>query len=214
MKKYLVLVLFFIIGCTRNHDYKSYNNHDAKNVYVVNYSWHSGIILKKNDIPQDLIPEKDDFPNAEFLEIGWGNKAFYQEPKFKLSLATKALFVPGPSTMYVYSFTDKPELEFSDSKVVQLQISPDNFYKLVESINKSFDRKGNTRVPATLKGPYGDSRFYDALGSYGILSTCNNWTAKVLHTGGIPISTSIYSATGKAVMSQIRPYCVILSPKN
>ncbi len=215
----LILALLCVVNCsTQGHNtdtlYRPYRGNDSKNVWVVNYSWHSGIIIRAADIPASLIPEKEDFPNAEFLEIGWGNKAFYQAPEFKLSLAAKALFIPGQSTMAVHGFSHSPEREFSDSKITALHFSPEQFYRIVEAMDQSFDRKGQVRTRPALKDMKDDSYFYDAYGSYSMIRTCNNWTAKILYQGGVPVSTSLYSATANHVMSQVGHYGIVVRANN
>jgi len=180
-----------------------HNHSSVKTVHVVHYSWHSGIIIKKSDIPAYLIPEKADFPRAEFIEIGWGNKAFYQAQEFKLDVAMKALFIPGPSVMYVYGFNNQPAKEYLNAKIATLYFSSVSFNQLLRTINDTFDRKGQERAPATLILTDRNARFYDALGSYSVANTCNIWTAKVLKSGGVPVSTSMYSMSAYSVMSQI-----------
>lgn len=207
LKIYILLTLFFLTSCVKSHDKHLSDASPKKEIYVVKYSWHSGVIVHKSDIPVHLIPEKDDFPNAKYLEIGWGDRAFYQERNFKFSLAVKALFLSGQSTMYMDGFTRNPKIEYEGDTLLKLEIEPDNLYNLLEEIDKSFDRKGQKRATATAKG------FYDAVGRYGILNTCNMWTAKVLKSGGLPVSASIYSTTAKSVLSQVRPHSVTFSPE-
>lgn len=217
MKKYLILIILLIAtSCTTTHRTNSHHQssiENAKDIFVVQYSWHSAIIVKKSDIPEELIPEKEDFKNAVFLEIGWGNKDFYQAKEFELSLATKALFWPGASTMYVYGFTGKPENEYTGSKTIKLQLPPDKFYNLVKKMDNSFDRKSMKRATLTLKGQYGGN-FYDAVGYYGIFNTCNNWTARVLKSGGVNVANSVYSSTARSVISQTSEYGTILAPND
>lgn len=208
MKLYTLLtLLLFLAGCANsNHKNSEKSNEPQKEIYVVNYGWHSGIIIKKSDIPQHLIPEKDDFPRDEFLEIGWGNKQFYQTKKHKIFLAAKALFIPGQSTIYIDGFSRNPKQEYMGDNLVRLKLSPEKLSNLLQEIDKSFDRKGQKRATATMAG------FYDAVGHYGILNTCNMWTARVLKSGGLPISASIYSTTAKSVLSQVRPHSVTMLP--
>ncbi len=40
--------------------------------------WHAGVAIRTSDIPGDLMPERRDFPEAEYLEFGWGDWDFYQ----------------------------------------------------------------------------------------------------------------------------------------
>lgn len=212
MKKLVLIILLLLTTSCAHYGsrYQPYVNHDAQPIWVVNYSWHSGIILKKDTIPETLIPEKEDFPEAEFLEIGWGNKAFYQEPKFKLSLAMKALLLPGPSTMAIHGFSGSPNYEYWGNKVIYIQLSPQDYVNLIKKIDESFDRKGQYRAEATLRDVEGRD-FYDAHGRYGVLNTCNHWTARVLRSGGLPISTSIYAARATHVIAQVERYNVTVN---
>src|SRR5262245_52075473 len=46
-------------------------------VYLVAHDEHTGIALRRADIPAELWPERRDFPRAEFLEVGWGARDYY-----------------------------------------------------------------------------------------------------------------------------------------
>ena len=61
----------------------------TRSVFVVNHGWHSGIVIKKGDILEGVLPEVRDFPDAEYLEIGWGDRDYYQVPDPGLGLALK-----------------------------------------------------------------------------------------------------------------------------
>lgn len=218
-----LIALYFLAACSintqLNHDNVDkknlYGEDKVKSVYVVNYSWHSGVILKKSEIIDEMIPEKEDFPDANFLEIGWGNKAFYLEPEFKISVAAKALFFSDPSTMYVRGFQNDPTIAYARSKLVKLALLPKEYAEMLAEIDSTFDRKGKKRLEATQMGFYdgASDAYYDAVGSYGMFNTCNMWTARVLKRGGIPISTSVYSATAGHVISQVSPYGEIYFPE-
>ena len=47
-------------------------------VYLVSHDWHTGIVIRRPDIPAGLWPEAGDFPGTEHLEVGWGDRAYYQ----------------------------------------------------------------------------------------------------------------------------------------
>ena len=46
-------------------------------IFVTSDGWHSGIIVAKSDLPPDRLPETADFPEACFLEFGWGDAVSY-----------------------------------------------------------------------------------------------------------------------------------------
>ena len=66
--------------------------------------WHAGVVIKISDIPGDLVPERRDFPEAEYLEFGWGDWDFYQARGFNLGYAFKALLFPSKSVLHVVGF--------------------------------------------------------------------------------------------------------------
>ena len=57
-------------------------------IFVTSNGWHSGIVVAKADLPLDRLPETLDFPEARFLEFGWGDAVYYpaKQPTFGMSL--------------------------------------------------------------------------------------------------------------------------------
>jgi hypothetical protein len=53
------------------------------------------------------------------------------------------------------------------------------------------------------KGLYGDSRFFNATGSFYLTNTCNTWTASMLDSAGVPVS-SFLTLTADSVLDQLR----------
>ena len=49
----------------------------VKPVYVINHGWHTGIAVRRADIPQGVWPEHGDFADFEYVEVGWGDRDFY-----------------------------------------------------------------------------------------------------------------------------------------
>ena len=52
-------------------------------------------------------------------------------------------------------------------------------------------------------GLYGDSSFYDAVGTYSLFNTCNTWTARGLQSAGFDIGTA-FKARAASVMKFLR----------
>jgi len=61
--------------------------------------WHAGVAIKVSDIPGNLVPERRDFTEAQYLEFGWGDWDFYQAPNVSSGDALKALLFPTKSVM-------------------------------------------------------------------------------------------------------------------
>lgn len=52
----------------------------ARTVYVVNHGGrHTGIAAERADIPPSLWPANHDYPNARYLEVGWGDDDGYRK---------------------------------------------------------------------------------------------------------------------------------------
>jgi uncharacterized protein (TIGR02117 family) len=122
----------------------------------------------------------------KYIGIGWGDKGFYLDTPtwadLKFSTAFKAAFWLSESAMHC-TFYDKMT-EAADCK--KIMISKNQYKKLVEFVDKKFDKDpfGNYILVPT-KAVYGkNDAFYDAIGSYSFLYTCNTWTNDALKAAG------------------------------
>src|SRR5678810_515351 len=51
-----------------------------RTVYVVNHGGlHTGLAVRRSDIPKNVWPAKDDYPHAKYLEVGWGDDDGYRK---------------------------------------------------------------------------------------------------------------------------------------
>ena len=177
------------------------NQTDNKTIYIVNHGLHTGIVLPKKDA-DPYMHSFDDFKSARYLEIGWGDEAYYQAEKETLWMGIRALFWPTDSVLHVVAVENDPLVHFSDSGVVALELSKAGFIRLVEFIDNSFtpDEKGETVKLGS--GLYGTSRFYRAEGTFYLFNNCNDWSADAIRSTGFPIST-FYVLTAGNVMYQL-----------
>ena len=177
---------------------------DAKTViFVTSNGWHSGIVVAKADLPPDRLPETVDFPEARFLEFGWGDAVYYpaKQPTFGMSL--QAALVPTPAVVHVAGLWGEPARVNPKAEVVSLPIDDENFGRLVDFVDASFERSGAARIAATGPGLYATSRFYPAKGSFHLFNTCNTWTARALAAAGFDVSAS-GTFRAEALMQQVR----------
>jgi uncharacterized protein (TIGR02117 family) len=114
----------------------------------------------------------------EYVAFGWGDKGFYlNTPNWsdlKTSTAFNAAFGLGGSAMHV-SFYKKDDIAPGSIKI---SISKIQYFKLVEYIHHSFtkDKNGNyILIPTNMVYGLNDA-FYEAVGSYSMINTCNSWT--------------------------------------
>lgn len=169
-------------------------------VYLVAHDGHTGIAMRRADILPGLWPESRDFPQAEYLEIGWGNRDYYYGRNQGVRGTLNALW-PSPSALHVAGFSGPPANYFRANEIVELAIPVDGIERLVHYIHDAFERTGAQPAPPLGPGLYGDSRFYPAWESFHLFRTCNVWTARALRTAGLLIRDSV---TMEGLMSQAR----------
>jgi len=171
-------------------------------VYLVAHDKHSGIAVRRADIPAGLWPESRDFPQAEYLEVGWGDRDYYYGRNQSWGGALRAaLGSDNPSVLHVAGVRGPLAENFPASEIIEVKLSRDGFERLVRYIHDAYDRAGAPAAAPLGPGLYGDSRFYPARESFNIFRTCNVWTARGLRGAGLPIEDSI---TMEGVLSQAR----------
>ena len=172
-------------------------------VFVTSNGWHSGIIVAKADLPPDRLPEAAEFPEARFLEFGWGDAVFYPAKHVTLGMTLRTALIPTPAVVHVVGLRADPARSFPKAEVVSLPIDDKYFGRLVDFIDASFERSGAARATATGPGLYPTSRFYPAKGSFHLFNTCNTWTARALAVAGFDVSAS-GTSRAEALMYQVR----------
>lgn len=171
----------------------------AFTVYVTSNGWHTDIAIARADTPPGRLPEQADFPNARYLQFGWGDANFYTEPDPGIG-TTLGAALPGPAVVHLVGLSDRPSQVFRDIDEIKLTLDGEQFGKLVDYIDASFDRTGE-RAPAA--GIYAFSRFYPATGEFHLFNTCNTWTAGALEAAALGVSPSGVQ-TANDVMRQLR----------
>jgi uncharacterized protein (TIGR02117 family) len=188
----IVVVFLLAVGCAKSIAQLQLGAENTKSVFVINYGWHSAIILKKVDISELILPESKDFAQSEYLEFGWGDADFYQDPDPGLGLALKAAFWSSGSVLHVGGLSGTLGKSPPSKDIVEIALSQKALQRLSEFISATF-----ARPPAeTRPGLYPDSRFYSANGKFHIFRNCNTWVAEALRAAGLPISGSIVTAGG------------------
>jgi len=180
-----------------------------KTIYLVSHGWHAGIVLRRADIPDSIWPELGDFPDAQYLEVGWGDMDFYQTPDPHMGLILKAALLPTASVLQIVGFNRSVPAYFPYSEIIRIELSSASFEHLSSTIAASFatDEAGNT----TSLGPglYGNSRFYLSRETYHLFNTCNVWTARALRAAGLPITPATATKV-ESLMSQARKFGMVV----
>ena len=196
-------------GCAVSQNDLPKASEPARVIYVIGHGWHTGLVIKRADIPDGLWPEHNDFPQAIYVEVGWGDKEFYlaKEPTFGLAL--QAAVKSTGSVLHIVGFTPPPEAYFPYSDVLAVRLSLPGFEALSSFIHATYKRDAQGHTLPLGKGWYDDSRFYLAEGRYHLFNTCNNWIARALQAAGAPINPASAMTAGN-VLSQVRAFATDL----
>ena len=214
-------VIFFLLpifigygGCTRPSPSASKQGQEGEiAIYVVGHGWHTGIVIPREHIPDHLWPEHRDLPEARYIEVGWGDKAFYQADKATLWLALKAALLPTPSVLHLVWFDLPAVAYFPASEVIEVRLSPQDFANLCVFIHETYNRDEQGKTTYLGPGLYRTSAFYLATGTYHLFNTCNNWIAAALRAAGCPISPG-RAITAHSVLSQTRRFGRVLRTRS
>jgi uncharacterized protein (TIGR02117 family) len=188
------------------------DNAVTRPIYLVSHGWHAGMVLRRTDIPADLWPENVDFPYAEFLEVGWGDKQYYQTPDAHLGTTLRAALWPTSSVLHIVGFNGAVTAYYSSSEIIEIKLGEPGFELLSRYIAASFARNGSGQALPLGRGLYGNSRFYLSRESYHLLNTCNVWTARALRAAGVPITPS-FSITVEQLMAQAQTFGKVVRSK-
>lgn len=207
----LVVLSAGAVGCARSIEglYPPGPAETVKPIYVINHGWHTGIAVRRADIPErvwpeGVWPEQGDVADAEYLEVGWGARDFYMASEGTLGLALDAVLWPSPAVLHVVGFDGPVQQFFRQREIVEILVSDRGFQRLAAFIGDAYAKDGSGRTMVVGRGQYANSRFYAAREKYSLLKTCNTWTARALRSAGLPI-TSLYAVSAGNVMDQTRP---------
>ncbi|MDH3688820.1 MAG: DUF2459 domain-containing protein [Gammaproteobacteria bacterium] len=184
----------------------------VKRIYVISHGWHTGIAMRTQDITPATWPRSQDFSDVKYLEVGWGDRGYYQTLEPSSGLTLKAAFLPTRSIIHVVGFDDFTDDYFSGSAIVEIELSEASFERLTGFIRETYEEPDSSTIEIR-QGLYPNSRFYPARGRFHLLNTCNTWVARALRAAGCPI-TPFYAITLGNVMHRSRPLVASLGSAN
>ena len=162
-------------------------NHGEIPIYILTNGVHTDIVLPiknehhdwSNQLKFEHTKSKD--TTYQYAALGWGDKGFYMETPtwadLKASTALKAASGLSTTAMHVTFYKDLKE----SNSCKKLQISSDNYKKLILFINESFQTKSGEYLKIETEAVYGKHDvFYEANGSYSLFYTCNSWANQAL----------------------------------
>ncbi len=163
----------------------------AATLYVVNHGWHTGLVIRRGDIPDGLWPEQRQAPPGEYLEVGWGQRVFYQTRDPSLLQALGAALWPAPSILHLVGFNGPVAARFPHSQIMALQLDAAAMTRVAQYISDAYERNAAGGIIRMGQGLYGDSRFFAGREKFHLFRTCNVWTARALRLAGCPAGFAI-----------------------
>lgn len=124
---------------------------------------------------------------APWIAFGWGDRAFMLETPtwrdIRFGTSFRALAGLGPGAMHV-EYVERPH----DYDVAHLEISQEQYARLVEAITRSFRLAADgTPIRIDAPGYFDADAFYEAIPVYSLWFTCNEWVRSVLSDSGLPM---------------------------
>lgn len=179
-------LLFLGVGCRSAGDAPDPDAADTTHViHLVEHGWHAGIVIHRADIPPDGWGVLEDFPDARYFEVGWGDADYYQAADPGVGTTLKAGLWPTESVLHVAAFRDPPAEAFPHRTVIRIPVSADGLEALLAFIRNEHARNDAGAVLPLGPGLYGQgSRFYAARTRYHALNNCNTWAARALQEAG------------------------------
>lgn len=173
-------------------------------VLVVNHGYHSGLVLSSASLRKAAVElDQQDraaaarlrwlaalHPTADWIEVGWGDAAFYQQTPtvadVDVMLGLKAILWPTDAVLQVVPGWGLLDQAFPASDRLLLTVSGDGFINLSKRLADTVPEP----VPTIPFGPslYGYGAFYPAELDYHLFRTCNHWVAWLLRGAGVPAS--------------------------
>jgi uncharacterized protein (TIGR02117 family) len=154
------------------------------------------------DWPNRDWPVLTNFPQARYLEFGWGDAAYYQAPDPTLGMTIAAVFWPTPTVMEVVPWQVVAE-GVADSETVALHVSDAELQAIAKSIDDSFVQP----ISATGNGyqvAQGRALFYHARGKFHMFRMCNRWTAERLQLAGCSVRPRLMMTASQAITAAKR----------
>jgi len=165
----------------------------SQTVYVVRRGWHSGVALAAADSPL-----ASTFPEARYLEFGWGDAEFYQADQPTSSMGISAALWPSATVVEVVPLQAAPPPGTGDFEAVAVHVTRAELKAIVSSLDESFVQPISP-TGKTYRTAGGEARFYHARGKFYLFRMCNRWTSELLQRAGCAVSPRLTMTAGQVI---------------
>lgn len=199
-------LLFFACAAPTASIRSSRPGEATRTVYVVHHGGlHTGLTVKRADIPRASWPANSDYSGSKYLEVGWGDDDGYRKP-LTSGIAMKALAGSKRTVLLADGFSQAIRAKYNDPKltVLAVDLSEAGFVRLCDHIQQTYalNEKGE---PIRL-----GEGWYRARGTYSAFNTCNTWVASGLRKAGCPITPSLCLTSGQ-LLGRVRSFARVVS---
>lgn len=163
------------------------------------------MILRTADIPPATLLEARDFPNAEYLEISWGDAGYFPAASAGISLAIKAALWSSGSVIHVVGFSGDIGKAYPNAQIIEIALPENGLRELIGFITDDLARADSSQPARASPGLFPHSRFYPAKSHFSALRTCNTWIAEAFRKSGLPLRTT-FVISASSLGGQLRPY--------
>ena len=213
MRRGLIAVGFALAagltGCATGPHPRLTDAEQSRTVYVVHHgSLHTGLTVRRSDIPAGHWPASRDFADSKYIEVGWGDDDGYRKP-LTSGIAMKALMGDRETVLFAEGFRESIGRKYDGGKftVLAVDLSEAAMERLCDHIQQTYALDNNGEAIRLGGG------WYRARGTYSAFNTCNTWIAAGLRKAGCPIDETLCLTAGQ-LLGRVRPFARDLSPKD
>jgi len=168
-------------------------------VYVIRHGWHAGIAVRRADLPTGAWPVLDAFPDARYLEVGWGEARYYPGESRGLWGAIRAGGWPSSSVLHVVPLGSAVQASFPKNTIARVPVSAAELEALTRYVAASFDTTAGGAARPTASGYFPNSQFFASGLTYHVFNNCNHWAAGALEAAGCDTSPRWTFTVGRVI---------------
>jgi hypothetical protein len=174
---------------------------DLATVYLVHHgSLHTGLTVRRSDIPTGHWLASADYGGSKYIEVGWGDDDGYRKP-LTLGIALKALTGSRRTVLLADGFSQPLRNKYIDPKftILAVDLPAPGLTRLCDHIQQTYALDEHGRPIRLGQG------WYRARGTYSAFNTCNTWIAAGLKKAGCPIDPALCLWPGQ-LLGRARPF--------
>ncbi|MEL6479643.1 MAG: DUF2459 domain-containing protein, partial [Pseudomonadota bacterium] len=183
---------------------------------VLDHGWHSGLVLPLPALRGAALRAEEAgtrarltwlaarYPHAAWIEIGWGDAAFYRATPgigdLDPWLTLRAALWPTAAAVQIVPGAGPLSEVFRGSARLEIALEQAAFDRLARALARELP--GPQAAPL---GPslYGAGAFYPSPTRYHLLRTCNHWVSGLLRAAGLP-SSPVPATLSAGLMAELR----------